>query len=343
MLRLKQKALPIAIAVTVTAAAFSSAQAEKTVTLTMANWVPPVHHLTQTFHGWIAAVKKESGGTLIIKLDKGAVAKPPGMYDVAKNGIRDIAWGVAGYTPGRFPLYRTLELPFLSPNAEIGSVAMWDWYTRNGLDKKEITDTKLITVFVHGPGVVHSKKPIHTLADMKGVKFRVGGGGVQIAKLLGGVPVPMSATKAHESLRRGTTDGTLFPYEAIKGFRLAKLVHYHLEIPGGIYATPFFMVMNLNSWNKLSAKHKAVMMKVGGAWGARYIGKHWDAADDEGKRVAKAAGNKFSTISPAELKVWKAKLQPMYAEWKKTVSAKGNDADALLKDLRETIAKYSKK
>jgi phosphotransferase system HPr-like phosphotransfer protein len=33
----------------------------------------------------------------------------------------------------------------------------------------------------------------------------------------------------------------------------------------------------------------------------------------------------------------------MYAEWKKTVSAKGNDADALLKDLRETIAKYSKK
>jgi TRAP-type C4-dicarboxylate transport system substrate-binding protein len=101
--------------------------------------------------------------------------------------------------------------------------------------------------------------------------------------------------------------------------------------------------MNLNSWNKLSDKHKAVLMKVGGGWGARYIGKHWDAADAEGKRVAKAAGNKFSTISDAELKVWTAKLQPMYADWKKTVSAKGHDADALLKDLRETIAKYNKK
>jgi len=341
MLRLKQFTAPMVVAVAATGITFSAAQAE-TTTLTMSNWVPPVHHLTHTLNGWIAAVKKESGGTLIIKLDKGAVAKPPGMYDVAKNGIRDIAWGVAGYTPGRFPLYRTLELPFLSPNAEIGSVAMWDWYTRNKLDAKEITDTKLITVWVHGPGVVHTKKPVAKLEDLSGVKLRVGGGGVQISKLLGAVPVPMSATKAHESLRRGTTSGTLFPYEAIKGFRLSKLVKYHLEIPGGIYATPFFMTMNLNSWNRLSAKHKAVLMKVGGAWGARYIGKHWDAADADGRRLAKANGNKISTISPAELKRWSAKLQPMYASWAKTVKAKGNDPDALLADLRATIAKYSK-
>jgi len=342
MIRLKHTTLAMAVAIVVTGAALTSAQAE-TVTLRMAHWVPPVHHLTGTMNGWVAAVKKESGGTLIIKIDKGAVSKPPGMYDVAKNGIRDMAWGVAGYTPGRFPVFRALELPFLSPNAEIGSAAMWDWYHRNKLDEKEITDTKLIAVFVHGPGVVHTKKPVARMEDLAGVKLRVGGGGVQISKLLGAVPVPMSATKANESLRRGTTSGTLFPYEAIKGFRLAKLVGYHLEIPGGIYATPFFLTMNKNSWNKLSDKHKAVLMKVGGAWGSRFIGKHWDAADTEGRRVAKANGNKITTISPAELKRWKGLLEPMYAEWTKNVKAKGYDAEALLKDLRATIAKYNKK
>jgi TRAP-type transport system periplasmic protein len=344
MLKLKQISSTMAVAVAVTGITLSSAHAEKTVTLRMSHWLPPVHQLTKAINGWIADVKKESGGTLIIKLDKGPVAKVPGMYDVAKNGIRDMSWGVAGYTPGRFPVFRALELPFLSPNAEVGSVAMWDWYHRNKLDEKEITDTKLITLWVHGPGVVHTKKPVATIEDLKGVKLRVGGGGVQIAKLLGAVPVAMSATKAHESLRRGTTSGALFPFEAIKGFRLTKLVTYHMEVPGGVYATPFFMTMNKNSWNKLSPKHQAVLMKVGGGAGARYIGKHWgDDADKIGRAAAIANGNKITTVSASELKRWHTLLQPMYADWTKKVKAKGYDADALLADLRATIAKYSKK
>jgi TRAP-type C4-dicarboxylate transport system substrate-binding protein len=341
MTRLKRFAAPMAVAFAVAGFSYSSAQAE-TTTLRMAHWVPPVHHLTQTLIGWVAAVKKESGGTLIIKIDKGPVAKPPGMYDVAKNGIRDLAWGVAGYTPGRFPLIRALELPFLSPNAAVGSAALWDWYSRNKLIEREFTDTKLIAVWVHGPGVVHTKKPVLKLEDLNGMKLRVGGGGVRIAKLLGAVPVPMSATKAHESLRRGTTSGTLFPYEAIKGFRLAKLVKNHLEIPGGIYATPFFMTMNTNSWNKLSAAHKAVLMKVGGAWGARFIGKHWDAADAEGRRLSVKNGNKIRTIAPAELTRWRAKLQPMHAAWVAAINKKGLDGAALLKDLRATMARHAK-
>ena len=36
---------------------------------------------------------------------------------------------------------------------------------------------KVITVFTHGPGVIfNNKRPIKTLADMDGIKFRVGGG-----------------------------------------------------------------------------------------------------------------------------------------------------------------------
>ena len=75
----------------------------------------------------------------------------------------------------------------------------------NGFDKKEFKGAKLLSGFVHGPGMLHSKKEIKSLSDIKGVKIRVGGGGVLIAKSLGAVPVAMSATKAHESLQRGTT------------------------------------------------------------------------------------------------------------------------------------------
>ena len=205
---------------------------------------------------------------------------------------------------------------------------------------KEYSDTKLIATFVHGPGVLHSKKQIQTLEDLKGVKLRVGGGGVAMSDQLGAVPVAMSATQAHESLQRGTTEGTLFPWESVRGFRLAKLVSYHLEFPGGLYTTPFFLTMNKESWSNLSDDHKAVLNKVGGAWGSRFIGKHWDDADTAGKKAAMDNGNTISTIDPAELKRWREKTQFMADDWIKKADEAGYDGKALLMDLQQTIEKY---
>ena len=215
----------------------------ETVKLRMATWLPAVHHLPKSLQAWADQVKEASGGTLIIDIDKAPIAKPPGQHDLARKGIADMAYTVPAYTRGRFHMLRASELPFLSPNAEVGSAATWEWYVRNVGDK-EFNDVKLVTLWTHGPGHLHSKKAVKTLADLKGLKLRVGGGGGAMSKALGAVPVPMSATKAHESLQRGTTDGVLFPWEAVTGFRLTELVTYHLEVPGGLYATPFALVMN---------------------------------------------------------------------------------------------------
>ncbi len=311
----------------------TAASAQK-VTLKMAHWVPPVHHLTVTYANWAKTVRDASGGTLDIKVDKSPLAKPPGAYDLAKNGVRDLAWGVAGYTPGRMPLIRGIEVPFATKNSITGSPVLWNWYTKNGLHKNEFDDTKLITVFVHGPGVLHSKKPIVRLEDMKGVKVRVGGGGVPIAKNLGGIPVAMSATKAHESLQRGTTTATLFPWEAIRGFRLVKLVSHHLQVPGGFYTTAFWVTMSTKSWNKLSSPHKTALMKAGGAAGAKLIGKAWDDNDVHTiALVKKAGGHTIRDISASELKRWSAKLSGMRSDWIKKANAKGHDGKALLNEL----------
>lgn len=313
---------------------FAGAASAQKVTLKMAHWVPPVHHLTVTYAKWAETIMKASGGTLDVKVDKSPLAKPPGAYDLAKNGVRDLAWGVAGYTPGRMPMIRGIEVPFATTNSESGSPALYTWYTRNGLGKNEFNDTKLITAFIHGPGVLHSKKSITTLEDLKGVKIRVGGGGVPIAKSLGGVPVAMSATKAHESLQRGTTTATLFPWEAIRGFRLIKLVNHHLEVPGGFYTTAFWVTMSSKTWNKLSGAHKTAIMKAGGAAGAKFIGRFWDHHDKSVKAlVKKAGGHTVQTLGASELKRWSAKLGGMRNDWIKKADAKGHNGKALLAEL----------
>ena len=51
---------------------------------------------------------------------------PPQLIDQAIDGVADIIWTVAGYTPGRFPQLEVFELPFMSPDAEATSRAYWE-------------------------------------------------------------------------------------------------------------------------------------------------------------------------------------------------------------------------
>lgn len=313
----------------------SGAGAE-TVKLRMATWLPAVHHLPKSLQAWADKVKAASGGSLVIEIDKAPIAKPPGQHDLAKKGIADMAYTVLAYTPGRFHILRATELPFLSPGAEVGSAAAWKWYARN-VGTKEFEDVKLVTLWIHGPGILHTKREVKNLGDLSGLKLRVGGGGVAMSKALGAVPVPMSAPKAHESLQRGTTEGALFPWEAVTGFRLTELVTYHLEIPGGLYSTPFALVMNKKKFEGLSAAHRAVLDEVGGFNGAKFIGSRWDDADVKARKVANSKGNKIQALSGAELKRWRNKVAFMNADWIKKADAQGYDGAKLLAELRAAM------
>ncbi len=313
--------------------AFSQPASAADVTLKFASWLPPFHHWTKTARRFSDSIEKASGGEVKIAIDKAGLAKGPGQYDLAKNGVRDLVMHVAAYTPGRFVLYRMAEVPFATPNAETGSEGLHKWYTGHGFDKKEFTGTKLISAFVHGPGLLHSKKEIKTLEDIKGVKIRTGGGGVKIANSLGAVAVAMSAPKAHESLQRGTTDATFFPYESVTGFKLAKLVKFHLEVPGGLYTTPFMVAMNKKKYDGLSASAKRALDTAGGAAGAKLIGQGWDAADAVGKKAAIANGNKIQQISASEQKRWAKAIQVIKNDWINKANKKGHDGKALMEEL----------
>lgn len=309
--------------------------------LRIATWVPPQHHMNaNTLPTWVGAVKDASGGSLALNVDPAPIAGPPEQYNIVRDGAADIAYHVAAYTPGPFEVARGVEMPFLSPSAEIGSMAAYDWYDRNiGFDT-EFKDVKVLTIFVHGPGVLHSKMPITTLEEFQGVKVRVGGGGVKMAEALGAAPVAMPASQAYEALQKGVADAAMFPWESIKGFRLNELVNHHLEIPGGLYTTFFAVIMNRAKWDGLSDEHKQVLTDLGGVEGARMLGKGWDDADKAGK-AAVAADATITVLGDEEKARWAEKVAFVEEEWIALANDRGQDGAALLEDLKATIAKYS--
>lgn len=327
-------ALLLACAATVVTASQASAQKQ---TLKMAYWAGPSHHMVKTQEAWVKTVQAASNGNLNIEIDVAALAKPEGQYDLVKDGVRDMVWHVAGYTAGRFPLFQAAELPFICTSATACAPALWTWYTKNGLMEKEFTDTKLVVAFNHGPGLLHAGKAVRTIEDMKGLKIRVGGSGVPIAKALGMSVVAMPATEAYEALSRKTADGVLFPWEAMMSFRLNEVATFHLEVPGGMYTSSFMININPKSFDGLNAGNREALMKAGGLEGSKFFGRAWDAADKASRDDGIAKKNTIETLAPAELVKWKELLKPVRDEWLNMAKSKGLDGVKLLQDLEAQV------
>jgi TRAP-type C4-dicarboxylate transport system substrate-binding protein len=293
--------------------------------------------MVQTQEAWIKTIEAASGGNLTVEVDKAPLAKPEGQYDLIKNGIRDLVWAVPGYTPGRFDMLQVAELPFMCPSSSVCSPVLWKWYAKYGLAAKEFPDTTLLATFTTGPFLVHMTKVARTLDEIRALKLRVAGASVPIAKALGMSVAVLPATDAYESLQRGTVDGTLFPWEAVKSFRLAELLKFHLEIPGGLLASSFVIVGNTRAIDNLTPANKAALLKASGEAGSALYGKAWDAADNGGRNDAKQHGNVIETIAPAELDRWRPMLQFVTDDWLKKAQAKGLDGKKALDDLKDMI------
>jgi TRAP-type C4-dicarboxylate transport system substrate-binding protein len=333
---LHRTTLSLLTAAAVLAFAATPASAQKQ-TLKMAYWAGPAHHMVKTQQAWIKTIEAASNGNLTVEVDKAPLAKPDGQYDLIKNGVRDMVWHVPAYTRGRFDMLGAGELPFLCPNATVCSPALWRWYNKHKLIDREFTDTKLLNVFVHGPGTVHTTKVVKTLEEIKGVKIRAGGAGVPIGQALGMSIISAPATEAHEMLSRGTVDGVLFPYEALDSFRLTEVLKAHLEIPGGLYTATFVIIVNKDAFAKLTPANQAALMKASAEAGSTLFGKAWDSADSVARDSAKKRGNAIQTLAPAELERWKPRLKFVRDEWLKKAKERGLDGPALLKDLEAMI------
>ena len=85
-------------------------------TLHMAYWAGPSHQMVQTLAAWIKTIEDASGGNLTVEVDKAALGKMEGQYDLIRNGVRDLVWAVPGYTVGRFEMLQAAELPLLCPS-----------------------------------------------------------------------------------------------------------------------------------------------------------------------------------------------------------------------------------
>jgi len=326
----------------VVGAAFATPAAAQT-TLTFSSWVPPTHHLTIWQVNWAADVEKATGGRVKFQSLPKHPSAPPGTFDAVRDGLMDLSYVTASYTPARHALPAIAELPGAGSTAEINSVAFsrihWKYFHKAG----EYNGVKLLAVFTHGPGqMFNTKRAINSLADLKGMKIRTGGGiAEKFGNLLGASAFVKPAPESYELLSSGVADGVFFPLESIVSFKLDKVLKHATLFPGGFYSSSFGFFMNQDKWNKLSKQDQDIIEKHGYEYAARSNGQSWDAADRKGLEGLKQAGVNIADASPAFVKAVMAQAKQLDDEWIKGANAKGVDGAKVLVEFRAELKKVA--
>lgn len=334
-LRLTAAALAIGVS--------ASAAAAQEVTLRMHQFLPPQANVPKhILDVWADGVEEASGGRIEIQrfpaMQLGGA--PPELYDQAVDGVADIVWTLPGYTPGRFPQVEAFELPFMMTTAEATSRAYWRYAEEMGLMDSVFSDVKVLGLWVHGPGLIHSSTPVETPDDLNGVKLRAPTRVTnQLFTSLGATAIGMPVPAVPEALSKGVIDATVIPWEVTAALRIAELVDNHTSFEAGpIYTAAFVFAMNKGAYDALPDDLKAVIDDASGLEFSGFAGKTMQDYDAPGLEAAEDAGNNIIFLTEDQIAPWKEASQATLEGWVAEMDAAGMDGNGMLERARALIA-----
>jgi len=305
------------------------------IKLTYSIFFPPTHGQCQAAMSWAKEIETRTNGQVKIQIfPTGTLTKPQQCYDGVVNGISDIGMSVFAYTRGRFPVMEALDLPLGYPSGIVASRTANEYYQK--YQPKELDDVRVLYLHGHGPGLLHTKKPVQSIEEMAGLKIRSTGLSARIVETLGGVPVAMPQNAAYEALQKGVVEGTFAPMETLKGWKQAEVIKYTTDSKSVGYTTAMYVVMNKDKWRKLPADVQQVFDAVSKEW-IDVHGETWDKDDAAGREFTLSLDNQILELSDSENARWKTAVQPIIDSFATTASQKGLPGEDMVNTLNGLI------
>src|SRR3546814_492068 len=194
----------LAVASTVGLMAMSTASA--------ATWAMPTPYPEAEFHTknnrlFAEEVEKATGGSLKINVHSGqSLFKHPEIKRAVQTGQVPIAEMLMANLLNEDPMYGVDAVPFLATTYE-ESAKLWE-------AQKPLVEARLakqglrLLYIVPWPGQgFYTKKPIESLADLQGVKFRTyNAATAAMAELMGSIPTIVEAVEIPQAFSTGVVD-----------------------------------------------------------------------------------------------------------------------------------------
>jgi tripartite ATP-independent transporter DctP family solute receptor len=340
MKALKQMLVILMIALFAVVSVTGTAVAAKTLKMHHLNKDDPFDNPT----GAMATVFKSlveagtNGSVMVQTFPSGQLGKDKDVVQQVKAGVIQAGIHSVGGFASIYPLIGVLDIPFAFENISktyevfdgpFGAKLAADIDKRTGLHTLGFGDSG---GFFH---LTNSKRPIHTPADMAGVKIRTMGLDTHkaIITAMGGQPAAISWSEVYTALQTGVADGQMNPIPII-AFAKFQEVQKYLTLSGHIFA-PYVWVMNQDFWNSLTDSEKDVVNYAAKSAivAGRGMGRVIEASDRGLKELSKNL--EVNTLTTAEKAEFKRVATPAV---KKLILEKfGADGEELLNAFLEAV------
>jgi TRAP-type mannitol/chloroaromatic compound transport system substrate-binding protein len=303
-----------------------TAKAKTTVWKMQSTWDAGTSGYT-LFENWCKSFKEKSGGELDIKPfpAKSVAADNNALFEAVKTGVLQGMNAFTLYWAGKIPASVFLSSYPMGPDQPAQWDIMFDALGMKELARKIYAKHGLFYVghVQHDANIIHSKKPVTSLADFKGMKLRVPGGMVaEVFQSFGASTVSLPGSDIFPALEKGTIDAADYVGPAVNwdlGF--AQVTKYILFGPPGVmslYQPVDLMEVscNLGAWKRLSPEMQALMeeqVKV-------FSSEHFlgiQKRNVEALAKFKEAGSEISRLSPEDAVQFRKNAIPIWYNWGK--------------------------
>jgi len=290
---------------------------------------PDANFHTQNIMKFAEDVQKMSGGKLVIKIhSNGSLFKHPEIKNAVRGGQVPIGEFLLSSKSNENPVFEVDSVPFLATSYDQAAKL---WKASKGPVEKALDKEGLMVLYAvpWPPQGMYTKKPVASLADLKGVKFRAYNAATEtLAKLAGAVPTQVEVPDIPQAFSTGRVEAMITSPSTGANSKAWDFVKYYYDVQGWLPKN--VVVMNKRAFRALDkAVQKAVLDAAKAA-----EPRGWSMSKTETKEKTEALSKNGMTVSKpsAQLESGLKKIgQEMTDAWVKKAGAEGR---AVLKAYR---------
>lgn len=225
------------------------------------------------------------------------LASGPGTPEAVGNGLMDGGIAIAPYQPSLLPATNAIFSNSLPGDDALAAAGAMNEAVMLGCPQcqEEYHDLNAVGFggYATTPYLFMCRGDVQSVDDMKGLKVRSSGGGVNITEIAGGTPVSMSPADATTALERGTLDCVLGAVSWLRSYGYMDVTQTVVDSPMGMGGPPLLMFLNRDTWDSMTPEMRAAHIELAPdlVAGATYDGQV--EVDKEIVAAAKEAGVNF--------------------------------------------------
>jgi len=282
--------------------------------------------------------KKRSNGRITFDFYPalGFGIKAANILQAVGDGLIESAGIGGGHCAGEIRVLEIMELPGLIPYdiplRKKVAKALFPYWEKEMLKKGVV----LLAACQIDPRNVYTKKPIKTLAKLKGVKIRSMGAAENVVlKALGATPAVVAWGEVYTAVAQGVVDGYGVTNTATWSSKLYEVCSYCFEVQWGGYTT--FLGVTKDFFEKLPADLQKIVREVG----HEAYELLWEMVASENllyrEKLSKEKGMKYTKAPPVAQQLIDQAGLKYSSEWIKLAGSSAPLAEEMLKLTRSIV------